>query len=403
MPLIDLCGYKQEVKRSYNRQKYFNYHQEDTLKKNFQLALLFLIFQVTLSIWMWAVTRVIPVRIPMSEADLYKGVAGENNPWLEPWQRWDTTHYQAIAIHGYKAFDTALFTPPFYPTAMWLFAPLFLNNELAAGLFISSLSFLGCLIVFHSLSLLEFADEDNAWRVIKYFSFFPTAFFLVAAYSESLYLFCVLLCFYYIKKNSWVWTGIFGGLAAFTRLPGALIIIPLLWVSWHAYKTAGYKVWLAPALATAGAAIFPFYVWIHLKLSPLAIFKAQNERGGYLTLPGKNIFEAALRIIRGQLVWENVMELSFTLFLIVMVILAWKKLPRIYGIYAVTMTLFFLTRFGSPQPLVSMARYTIEVFPIFFILAQWGVDTRANRIITYLSWIGLLLMAGQFAIWGWVG
>lgn len=373
------------------------------MKRILQLAVLFLIFQVTLNTWMWLVTRTIPVQIPVSAVDLYKGVARENNPWLEPWQRWDTTHYQAIATRGYTAFDTALFTPPLYPTAMWLFAPLFLNNELAAGLFISSLSFLGCLIVFHSLSLLEFADEDNAWRVIKYFSFFPTAFFLIAAYSESLYLLGVLLCFHSIKKNNWAWAGIFGGLAAFTRLPGALIIIPLLWASWHAVKTAGYKAWLAPALTAMGAGIFPLYVWIHLKLSPLAIFKAQNERGGYLTLPGRNIFEAVLRIIRGQLVWENVMELSFTLFLIVMVVLAWKKLPRIYGIYAVTMTLFFLSRFGSPQPLVGMARYTIEVFPIFFILAQLGLNSWVNRIITYLSWIGLLLMAGQFAIWGWVG
>jgi hypothetical protein len=72
-------------------------------------------------------------------------------------------------------------------------------------------------------------------------------------------------------------------------------------------------------------------------------------------------------------------------------------------VYAVTLMLLFLTRLGSPQPLVSMARYVIEIFPAFLVLAAWGRRPGINRLILYLSWLGLLFFSAQFAIWGWVG
>jgi hypothetical protein len=86
-----------------------------------------------------------------------------------------------------------------------------------------------------------------------------------------------------------------------------------------------------------------------------------------------------------------------------MTIFIWKKLPRIYGIYTVTLMLLYLSRIGSPQPLVSMARYVIEIFPAFLVLADWGRRPMIQRVILYLSWLGLLFFAAQFAIWGWVG
>jgi hypothetical protein len=113
--------------------------------------------------------------------------------------------------------------------------------------------------------------------------------------------------------------------------------------------------------------------------------------------------EAASRILHGQLVEENLIELAFTLFFIVLTIFIWKKLPRLYGVYAVTLMLLFLTRLGSPQPLVSMARYVLEIFPAFLILAIWGRKPWVNRLILYISWLGLLFFSAQFAIWGWVG
>jgi hypothetical protein len=149
--------------------------------------------------------------------------------------------------------------------------------------------------------------------------------------------------------------------------------------------------------------LYYIYQWIWLGKLPTSILIAQTQRGGYLTVPGLNIFEAVQRIINGQLVIENFLELLFTLIFIVFTVLIWKKLPRLYGLYAASLMLFFLARMGSPQPLISMVRYTMEIFPVFLLFATWGAKPIVHRLIFYLSWLGLLFFTAQFAIWGWVG
>ena len=354
--------------------------------------------------WMYLIRRIYPADItPNSILRPYMGVAPETNPFLEVWQRWDTLDYQAIAERGYTAFSTALFTPPSYPWLMHLFASLFSGNTLASGLLISGLAFLGCLIVFYLLVRLELPEQNNALRSVMYLAFFPTAFFLAAAYSESLFLLAVLLCFFTARKRQWLLAGICGGLASFTRTPGPFIIIPLTWAAWEAWSAGDRRGWIAPILTGIGAIVYPLYVWIGLGLPPTAILNALNKRGGYITLPGLNLVESVNRILHGQLVAENLIELGFSLLFIVLTVFIVKKLPSIYAVYSVTFMLLFLARFGSPQPLISMARYVLEIFPAFMVLSIWGRNVWVNRIILYLFWLGLLFFSAQFAIWGWVG
>lgn len=352
---------------------------------------------------MWGIRQRFPAIPPKSHEDYYKSVVLETNPWLEPWQRWDTPHYQAIAERGYLAFDTALFTPPLYPMLMRLVSPLFDGDTLASGLFVSSMAFLGCLITFYLLARLEFPEEKDALRTVIYLASFPTAFFFVAAYSESVFLLMALLSFYFARKKNWIQAGIFGGLAALTRTPGLLMFLPLAWEAWEAWKTGDPRGWLAPILAGLGATVYPLYVWIGLRLPPTSILDALNQRGGHTSIPGWNLIEALNRGLHGQLAGENLIELGFSLFFIALTLFVWKNLPRVYGVYSMALMIFFLARFGAPQPLSGMARYVLDIFPAFLVLAVWGSKTWVNRIILYLSWSGLLFFSGQFAIWGWVG
>jgi len=352
---------------------------------------------------MWGVRQVLPAIPPGPNPDLYKATPSETDPWLEPWQRWDTPQYQAIAERGYDAFPTALFTPPLYPFLMKWTAPIFNGNTLASGLFISGMAFLACLLAIYRTARNEFEDEKDALRATLYLASFPTAFFLAAAYSESLFLLAAVLCLYSARRSKWLAAGLWGAVAAVARTPGAFLVVPLAYASWDASKCKDWRAWLAPALTGLGALVYPVYVWLGLGRSPLDILVALNTRGGHLAFPGWNMVEAASRILRGQLVEENLIELAFTLLFIVLTIFIWNKLPRLYGVYAVTLMLLFLTRLGSPQPLVSMARYVLEIFPAFLLLAAWGRRPWINRLILYLSWLGLLFFSAQFAIWGWVG
>jgi hypothetical protein len=368
-----------------------------------RVVLIFLLISGTLWVWMWGVRQVFPNNPPGIVLDMYKGVAPETNPWLEPWQRWDTPHYQAIAERGYGAFDSALFTPPLYPFLMRISAPLFGGNTLASGLFISGLALLGCLIALYQIALFEFGNRSDSFRAALFMASFPTAFFLAAVYSESLFLLGALMCLYSTRKHQWLASGLWGALAALTRTPGPFLVFPLAYAAWQAWRNREWRAWLAPFLTGLGALVYPLYVWIGLGKPPTAILDALNARGGHLTIPGWNLIEAAGHILHGQLLEENLIELSFTILFIVLTVFIWKKLPRIYGIYAAINMLLFLARIGSPQPLVSMTRYVLEIFPAFLILAAWARKPWANRLILYLSWLGLLFFAAQFAIWGWVG
>jgi 4-amino-4-deoxy-L-arabinose transferase-like glycosyltransferase len=367
------------------------------------ILLLFLVLRGLLAAWTWGVRGIFPDAFPEDPAPLYKGVAIEPNPWLEPWQRWDTPQYQAIAERGYAAFDTAYFTPPLFPYLMRWTAPLFGGNTLSAGLFVSGLAFLGCLLAIYPLARLELGEESAAMRTVVYLAFFPAAVFLAAAYSESLFLLGAILCLYFLRKEQWLAAGLAGGFAALARIPGTLLFVPLAYAAWQAWKKGNRRGWLA--LAAMGLVLAAWYTsqWFSLGQPHSGILTAQGLRGGYLTIPGLNILEAARRIVAGQLVIENSLELAFTLAFIVFTVFIWKKLPRVYGLYAASLMLFFLSRMGSPQPLVSMARYCLEVFPVFLLLAAWGARPWVNRLILYISWIGLLFFSAQFAIWGWVG
>jgi Dolichyl-phosphate-mannose-protein mannosyltransferase len=368
-----------------------------------KILVLFLVMRILLNVWMWGVRQLFPNDPASITPAMYKGIPVETISWLEPWQRWDTPQYQAIAERGYAAFDTALFTPPLFPFLMGRLAFLFGGDTLAAGLSISGLAFLACLLAIYRIARFEFNDERLALRAVLFMAIFPTAFFLSAAYSESLFLAGAMLSLYCARKHQWIAAGLWGSLAALTRITGPLLFVPLSFAAWQNRSHKDWRAWLAPLISGLGALIFPLYVWFGLNQSPTAILHAFTTRGGRLTIPGWNLFEGASHILKGQLLEENLIELTFTVLFIILTIFIWKKLPRLYGIYSVTLILLFVARLGTPQPLISMARYVLEIFPAFMLLAVWGRSAWVNRLVSYSSLLGLLFFSAQFAIWGWVG
>ncbi len=367
------------------------------------ILLIFLVVTAGLASWMRLVRSLFPGLPATITSAHYQGVSPEKNPWLEPWQRWDTLHYQAIAERGYSAFDTAYFTTPLFPYLMRWTAPLFGGNTLVAGLFISNIAFLGCLLALYRLACFELGDEAAAMRAVVYLAFFPTAVFLTAAYNESLFLLGAILCLYYIRRRRWPVAGLMAGLTALARISGGLLCLPLAYTVWRGQREGDRRVWLS--LLSMGAILISWYAyqWFILGQPPTAILIAQSRRGGHLAFVGLNLLETMRCIAGGEFVLANSLELIFTLTFLVFTLLVWRTLPRLYGIYAGSLMFFFLSRMGFPQPLVSMMRYCIEIFPAFLLMAQWGERRWVHRLILCASLFGLLFFSAQFAIWGWVG
>jgi hypothetical protein len=371
-------------------------------------VVVFLVLRLVLSVWMWGVRQIYAHPTP-PDPDLrpYVGVAVEPNPWLEVWQRWDTTHYQAIAERGYTSFGLALFVPPLYPLLMRGVGGVTGGDTLLAGILVSNVFYLLGLVAFYRLVFREGQNRPAAQRAVIYLASFPTAFFFLAAYTEALYLFAVVLMFEALRAERWGWAGIGGGLASLSRLPGVLAVAPLVYVAWTDWRT-GRKVrpgvWGAISLTLLGAAIFPLYVWLGMGLPPWTPLLIQNIRNsGGLAWPGANLLAAARQALSGQFVLTDVIDLTFFITFIVGAVPVWRKLPRIYSVYYLAVLALYLTRIAGSQPLLGIARYVLALFPLFMVWGPWGQNAWVNRLVLYTSWAGLLFLSGQFAIWGWVG
>src|SRR5262249_46498450 len=66
-----------------------------------------------------------------------------------------------------------------------------------------------------------------ALRAVLWLSVFPTAYFLHAGYSESLFIALVVSSFYYARTGRWLLASILGGLAPLTRITG-WVLFPAL-------------------------------------------------------------------------------------------------------------------------------------------------------------------------------
>lgn len=360
---------------------------------------------LVLWVFMWAVRQLYPTaEMTVAELQPYKGVLPEKNPYLEVWQRWDTLHYQAIAERGYLAFENALFVPPLYPFLMRGLGKI-LGNTLLAGLLISNLFGIAAIFAFRRLVCYEYDEQTITRRAPLYLLSFPTAFFIFAAYTESLFLLGAILLIYYLRQRKWILAGLWGAVAALARLPGALIVLPALYEAWQVWRQSGsFRPWLAPVLVSLGAAVFPLYIWLGLGLSPLAPLTTQTSRfHGGLTVPGWNIIMAVRQIWAGIYPVTNSLDLFFTLLFIGGAIAVAKQMPKVYVVYTLSFMALYLFRIAAVYPLLSNSRYVLVLFPVFMLAAHWGEKAWVNRLILYTSWTGLIFLAAEFAIWGWVG
>ncbi|MBP7700487.1 hypothetical protein KA111_00310 [Candidatus Woesebacteria bacterium] len=194
----------------------------------------------------WRVLLIIPVILatiflPFRDSSLYTIFTGQVDKYVEvddsliyPWGNFDGVHYLAISYRGY--IDEGRFLP-LYPILIRIlstFIATIFDLEITgsllfwSGIFLSNLFFFLSLVLLKKLLELDFKKEivDKAIILILVF---PTAFFFVSIYTESLFLFLSLLILLLARKKKWWKAIILSSLLAITRLPGTLILIPLIY------------------------------------------------------------------------------------------------------------------------------------------------------------------------------
>ncbi len=342
---------------------------------------------------------------------------GSNNIWLAGWARWDSEWYLGMAQNGFLARGEFQGFFPLYPGLISTFAPLFGHDYVLSGVVVSSLACFVAFVYLLKLVSLEFGEEV-AKRTLLYLAVYPMAFFLLAVYTESLFLACTTAAFYHARRGQWAFAALAAFLAALTRVNGVLLVLPFAYEAWQqsgaslqGLRRLSFPLALERLFGVTTAPLGLLWWMLYLRSAvhdPLAYFHLQSRvpfshvaspPWNTLLIAIQDTFRAdsslLMRVVNGT-------DLIAGLLLIVATVAAWWRLPRSYAIYLAATFLLLFSSVPLNWPLQSTPRYLVVLFPCFMLLGQLGRDQRWDRTILMMSLPLLGLFTALFAMSYWV-
>ena len=309
----------------------------------------FIIWRVNLEVLAWIGRKLFPLR---------EGFLGSI-----PWANFDGVHYLSIAKNGYYQFQQAFF--PLYPLLIRFLGKLLGDNFVLAGMVISHLSLLGVLILLWKLLEIKEIRETclagrqvggisdvKKWAIV-FLLFFPTSFFFGSIYTESLFLFLILLSFYAIRKRKWGMYFLGASLASAVKLVGAFLFLPLGLIAYMIYLKK-----------TVDDSLF----FIHAQPA----FGAGRSAGKIILLP--QVYWRYFKIFT-TVSWSNydygiaLLEFIVFNFALLLLWLGWRRgLPKSWLLFS-ALAVIGPTLTGS---LSSIPRYVLSAFPIFIVMAGFN-------------------------------
>lgn len=347
---------------------------------------------------------------------------------MNTWSHWDGEHYVALAMGGYlhppDNVSPAFF--PLYPLLMRSFAELFGGpiSEEALSVWgpLLSLLFLPFALYFVYQIALDSFDERVARGAVLVLAFFPTTFFLNAAYTESLFLALSAGSIWALRvRKDLLVACVLAALASATRNVGVFLMVPLVyeWIKdLERYRWRGIYLLAAPG----GLLAYMGYLWVRFG-DPLLFYSAQKSWGRQATGPldtaGRawgSAVEGADRLLDPGLWAEpslgnvadhlagagNFFNLVFFVLAVVALLAGLRSLPlslTVYGLLLVAPA----TLFGTPEsPLMGTPRYVLVAFPLFIVL---GLLSKYRPLLggwLILSALASLVLCALFVSWRFV-
>ena len=317
---------------------------------------------------------------------------------IDIWARWDGGWFTHLARHGYTDPKTTTAFFPAYPMlvrgAGWVLG----GHDVLAGVIVSLAAAGLAFALLHRLAW-QLVGEDAARRTIVYLAVFPAALFLGAVYSESLYLLLSVGAFLAAVRGRFAYAGIAAGLAVLTRPTGVMLLPALAVLAWGA--PARRRAFGGLALAVPLAAIWPLWLWDtfghpfefldaernawHRQLSPAGPLGGAwhglvaGWNGILQFVAGGNRFPGVDDPL--QAAGINLESLAAAVFVLVLGIVAWRRLGAAYGIFVVASLALPLASPTPVYPLLSMTRFALGVFPVFIALGAVTTRPRANALV----------------------
>jgi hypothetical protein len=261
-----------------------------------------------------------------------------------------------------------------------------------AGLLISNLAFLAALIVLFALTAEEYSLAI-ARRTLVLLAVFPTSFFFLAPYGESLYLLFVLIAFREARRARWGTMAASGIAASLTRAVGWVMAPALLVDTWRKGRAA-----VTAALVTASGMVGYLVYW-RTRGNVLAPFEAQTAWHREFRSPLWTLARGTTLGIQGATApggWYWTVDLVITIVVVAAVCIGWRHLRPTYQVYAAMSIAVPVLYPFPPRPLLSMPRFLLVVFPAMWAGAVVLRDRRTFTGVSIASAAGWLALATAF-------
>ncbi|HEX9891142.1 MAG TPA: mannosyltransferase family protein [Actinomycetota bacterium] len=324
--------------------------------------------------------------------------------WVTAWERFDALWFLRIGTEGYTVGDGSAVFFPLFPLLIRGFSPVLGGHPLAAAIVVGNLAYLGGLIATYFLTEGEWG-EAAARRAVLYLAVFPAAFFLLAPYSEPVFLLLAVTSLWAARRSRWAVAGLCGALAAATRNLGLVLVLPLVFEAWHQRRERGAPV-LGPLLwsAAVGLGTLAYLLFWQVKAGdPLAPVTFQTQWQRELTFPLETLRAATEQAFSwfGQFPGGY----HFLDWLVVVPILGagvWVALRArpMFSIYVWATLLVPLSYPFPPRPLLSVPRFLLPLIPLFWALAVWSGKRRGvHEAVLVVSGVLLGVMTALFVTW----
>lgn len=303
-------------------------------------------------------------------------------------QRWDAAHYIRLIEEGYQGYTENgqhLFLV-FFPGYVWAarLLRLVIPSTALAGTALSCLCYGGACCYLYRLA----GEAYNSWvarDALLYMSLFPFSFFSGLVMTEGLFLLATTGACWYAWRGKWLAFGLFGALAALTRMTGLLVIAVGVIRLLEAYrpleppvgKSLG-RCW-KPLLLRLPLTLLPavgtlLYLLLNLWVDgdPFAFASHQEHwHQGYLWI--SQVVEYIGRYLGDNLgssfgwaVWAP----ALALFVVGLALLYWAALRRGHPAGLLAYGFCFFVATYSLSWLLSAGRYLSTCFVLFLFLAK---------------------------------
>ena len=326
--------------------------------------------------------------------------------FFQRWSNWDGSAYATIAEKGYYTNEDYAFFP-FYPLAIKVVSHVTFGNYPLSALLISWFCLFFALFFLYKLVKLDF-NSDIAEKTLNYLLIFPFSFFLIAAYTESIYLFLTVASFYYFRKFSYLKASVFGAFSTATRVIGISIFPAIIFEIIEKRNVIKNKKIFFLMLIPTGLLSYMFYLFKN-KGNAFYFLDAVNKywQRDQATYP----FKVLLSYVKNFILHPGnpftsrdstliCLEFLFSSLFLLLIIFVWFKIRKSYAVYAFLAWSFPLMtgRTGS------MLRYVLVLFPCFIALGFLGNKYKSfNKFYLLLSGMLLAVFAISFINGYWVG